>query len=77
MMGRTGYLFYEDDNLKEPVIEWYDSIKHETPNAWLMGDIDDEAGDVWLPKSQCHVRKLDRGYEVTVPYWLAKKKGMV
>jgi len=76
-MGRTGYLFYEDDHLEEDVIELYDSIKHETGKAWLMGDDDTEANDVWLPKSKCHVKKLSNGYEVTVPYWLAKKKGLV
>ena len=76
-MGRDNYLWYEDDKLQEPVTELFDAIKWETPNAWLMGDSDGEENDVWLPKSQCQVKKLSNGFEATVPYWLAKKKGMV
>jgi len=75
-MTRTGYLWYEDDQLEEPIVECWDSIKAETDAAYLFGDEGYE-DNVWLPKSRVEVKKLVNGYEVEIPYWLAKKKGLV
>ena len=61
---------------EEPVVELWDSIKAETTMAYLFGD-DGYEDNVWLPKSQVKVTKLSRGYEVEIPFWLAKKKGLV
>lgn len=75
---RNNYLFYEDDALEDPVVELFDRIVWETPKAYLFGDNDDQTANVWLPKlREVTVEKLENGYEVTVPYWLAKKKGMI
>ena len=68
--------WYEMDDEQDDVTEMWDSIKHETDSAYLFGDEDCDANH-WLPKSQVKVTKLSRGYEVQIPYWLAKKKGLV
>lgn len=62
---------------KEDVFELYDELKHETDKSFLFGDKGTTENDQWFPKSQVEVIKLSNGYEVVVPYWLAKKKGMV
>lgn len=62
---------------KEDVFELYDEIKVETEKSYLLGDTGTTDNDQWFPKSQVEIRKLSNGYEVIVPYWLAKKKGMV
>lgn len=74
-MGRQ-IPWYDEDENQEDVVEYWDSIKAETSNAYLMGDEGYE-DNVWLPKSQVSLKKLSNGYEVTIPYWLAKKKGLV
>lgn len=65
-----------DDNAypdNEPVtIEC--SKLHETDKAWLIDDGDQQ---VWVPKSQCRMRQTGPTYELTLPEWLAKEKGLI
>ena len=49
-------------------------IRHETANAFLVHD---GHRDVWLPKSQCEVTETRGPSIVTMPYWLAKEKGLI
>ena len=48
-----------------------DSIKHETPKAWLV--ILEDKKEVWFPKSQC---KYEDGI-MSVPEWLCKEKDLI
>ena len=73
----THYMPWSDmPDEQEDVVEMWDEIKAETENAYLFGD-ENCSANVWLPKSQVKVNKMSRGYEVQIPYWLAKKKGLV
>jgi len=67
---------WDDMDPQPPVTEMWDNIKWETDSAYLMAD-DGEQEGTWLPKSQVKVRKLSRGYEVEMPYWLAERKGLI
>lgn len=49
----------------------YDSLVRETDKAFLIRFGDD---DVWFPKSQVDLDHVAR--EITVPDWLAEKKGI-
>jgi hypothetical protein len=50
-------------------------LRHETPKAWLVDTGDHEP--VWIPKSQGEYYKDRNGEIVTIPYWLAKDKGLI
>jgi hypothetical protein len=47
-------------------------LKHETEKAYF---VETGEGDMWLPKSQVEFYAQDN--IVTMPYWLAKEKGLV
>jgi len=63
---------------KEDVHEYYDELKAESKSklSLLFGDKDTTENDEWYPVSQIEYHKLSNGYEVVIPYWLAKKKGL-
>jgi hypothetical protein len=58
-----------DDN--EDEMEVAGTIVHETEKAWLINT--EEVGDIWLPKSRC-VDNEDGTF--SVPFWLARQKGL-
>lgn len=64
---------------KEDVHEYYDELKAESHSklSLLFGDKGTTKNDEWYPKSQIEYYKLSNGYEVVMPYWLGKKKGLV
>lgn len=47
----------------------------ETPKAWLLDC--GEKQPVWIPKSQGELYEDAKGAIVTMPYWLAKEKGLI
>jgi hypothetical protein len=49
-------------------------LRHETGKAYLFHTGE---GDMWLPKSQVEYYKESRSEIVTMPYWLAKEKGLI
>jgi len=56
-------------------------IKHETDMAYL---IDDEAENIWIPKSQIEYEESEgedadgkQLLNITIPEWLAVKTGLV
>ena len=53
----------------------------ETDLAVLMSEVDDESEAKWLPKSQIEMTPAGIGearcYDVEVPHWLAKEKGLI
>ena len=49
-------------------------LRHETARAYLVHD---GHQDVWLPKSQVEYYKERSTEIVTMPYWLAKEKGLI
>jgi hypothetical protein len=51
-----------------------DELINETDDAWLVS-IDNE--EFWLPKSQCDMDDPDDPDWVTIPDWLAEKKGLM
>lgn len=53
----------------------HDGTEVTTDDAVLMTD---GVNEFWLPKSQIEMEHLkEHDYEVTVPLWLALKKGMI
>jgi len=60
------------DNHRSNVIDiHYDELLHETYNAWLLEIWDEE---IWFPKSQCDLDEENK--TITIPEWLAEKKGL-
>lgn len=61
---------------KTELIEAAFELRDETEKAWLVFD---GVNKLWLPKSQVvqmrHISGSD--YEIWLPYWLAKKKGII
>ena len=57
-------------------VEIYGRIKRKTEKAVL---IDDESMEVWLPLSQIVISEPNRYRDVTItlPEWLAEKKGVI
>lgn len=57
--------------------------KHaETAKAFLVSDDGDKSKAVWIPKSQCEIEAKacvggEDFYELTLPEWLAKDKGLI
>ena len=49
-------------------------LRHETARAYLVHD---GHQDVWLPKSQVELYEQPGGAVLTMPYWLAKEKGLI
>ena len=49
-------------------------LRHETARAYLVHD---GHQDVWLPKSQVEYYKERTTAIVTMPYWLAREKGLI
>lgn len=50
-------------------------IKHETDKAYLA---ETGEGDIWFPKSQVELyESQSTGQILTVPYWVAKEKGLI
>jgi hypothetical protein len=61
--------------VKSDLIDIACELKHETAAAYLV-----DAGErepVWLPKSQCELYRTERGDIVTMPFWLAREKGLI
>lgn len=57
-------------------VEFYGELKRETDMAFLVFDGQHE---IWLPKSRVKIARKVNGddYEFIVPYWLAKKEGVI
>lgn len=57
--------------------------KHaETAKAFLVSDDGDKSKAVWIPKRQCEIEAKARVggedfYELTLPEWLAKDRGLI
>lgn len=51
------------------------TLRHETERAYLV-DIG-EPNPVWLPKSECKYYDDGKGGIITLPYWLAREKGLI
>jgi hypothetical protein len=49
-------------------------LRHETEKAYLVNTGE---GEMWLPKSQVEYYKERTTEIVTMPYWLAKEKGLI
>lgn len=49
-------------------------LRHETPKTYLLHTGE---GDMWFPKSQVELYEAAGGSIVTMPYWLAKEKGLI
>lgn len=72
--------------MKEPITACFtrhSETCHNNPKSGgiLVSDTGRKADGFWLPKSQITVRRLNgpdpTAIEVTMPYWLAKEKGIV
>lgn len=53
------------------------TLKTDTLNAWI---IIDGINTIILPKSQTTMRRIGQSgsdFEFTIPYWLAKKEGII
>ena len=68
-------VFFKGVLMESKTIKFYGELKSETNGAWLVFD---GINEVWIPKSQAKIRQI-RGfdYEIAVPGWLAKKKGII
>ncbi len=55
---------------------FYAELVRKTENAYLFSDGVEE---FWIPKSTVIELEKKKGsdYEVTIPYWLAKAKGII
>ncbi len=55
---------------------FYAELKYTSPNAYLFTD---GVEDFWIPKSMTleMTNKGSGNYEITIPYWLAKAKGII
>lgn len=60
------------NNADDDVFEFSGELIHETDDAYLVSDGDEE---YWLPKSQTDYNKQDGTF--SVPVWLAEKKGII
>lgn len=62
--------------MSERTIEFCGTLKSETKACWFVDDGINE-----IPIAKYQVEKMRRisgdDYEFTIPYWLAKKKGIV
>lgn len=60
------------------MIDFLGELKHETENACLFYDGHE---DVWIPKSlidsMIQVGSNKQDFEVIIPEWFAKKKGII
>jgi len=53
---------------------------HDTEKAWLVDIVGDEGSPIWVPKSVCSLEQnfgKYNSYELTIPEWLAKEKGLI
>jgi hypothetical protein len=59
-------------------VKFYGEVKVGTPNAYLIYDGKNE---VWIPRSQImgmeQVGRNTNDYEIKIPEWLAKAKGII
>jgi len=58
------------------MVEFYAELRRETEHAYLLFD---GAYEIWIPISQVDEFESVNGvdYKVSVPEWLAKKKGII
>lgn len=61
---------------KTETIQFFGKFKDETANAVLVHD---GIENIWIPRSQIKsMRQIrDTDYEFVIPYWLARKKGIL
>jgi hypothetical protein len=57
----------------EPVDVYFEWLIRESDDAWLVETADGQ--EVWLSKSECEMDEAAN--MVTVPEWLAFKKGLI
>lgn len=67
---------FQRERPPKEITELFDELKWETDKSWLFGDTGTKENDVWLSKNYVTYEKLSKGYEVTIPVWLAKKVGL-
>ena len=60
--------------MKSDLVDIAVELRHETKAAYLIFDGGTEC---WLPKSQCEYYKERTAEIVTMPYWLAREKGLI
>ena len=59
---------------KKQLIDIAVRIKHETEKAYLA---ETGEGDLWFAKSLVETFEAAGGTVMTMPYWLAKEKGLI
>ena len=60
--------------MKSDLVDIAVELRHETAKAYLVNTGE---GEIWLPKSQCEYYKERTTEIVTMPYWLAREKGLI
>ena len=64
--------------MKSDLVDLTVELVHETSGAALVG-LDENAEEIWLPKSQIEIRRDDPipgVATITMPEWLAVEKGL-
>ena len=60
--------------MKSDLVDIAVELRHETAKAYLVNTGGTEC---WLPKSQVEYYKERTTEIVTMPYWLAREKGLI
>ncbi len=60
--------------MKQELIDIAVRIKHETDKAYLC---ETGEGDLWFAKSLVEIFEAAGGTVMTMPYWLAKERGLI
>ena len=60
--------------MKSDLVDIAVELRHETAKAYLVHTGE---GEMWLPKSQVEYYKERTTEIVTMPYWLAREKGLI
>lgn len=68
-----------ENDVKSDLIDIMVEKHAETDKAVLVSDDGDNEKAVWIPKSQCEIvpSKINGIFEITLPEWLAKDKGLI
>lgn len=64
--------------MKSDLVDLEVQFRHQTSEALLIA-LDEDSEGIWLPKSQCSFEPTSKAgiIEITLPRWLAEKKGLV
>jgi hypothetical protein len=60
--------------MTDKVVDIAVELRHETEKAYFVNTGE---GEMWLPKSQVEYYKERTTEIVTMPYWLAREKGLI